>query len=315
MPLTEAVDRTTHTTHGGTSAAPDTAAAAGAPARDGAAPVQAAPRRGAVAVWREALSTLRDLAPLREDPAALQFGGAEFARVARYLAEVQSAPGGLTRLATAVRRADDSARAVRLLALLPRERVAVSSSPAGEEVWGFLSRTVAGVALPRPAQAVLTLPDTLQEHLRGRSRQALRTGLNHAKKAGLRCTELLTAQERSSALQELTVALDGDFTGHESLQGQHPRWFEARSADGDLVALGLVLIDAEVAMLRFLVSVDDRASSDARYALHTRMVEEVIASGVRTLVVHSPFGWPAGLHQFQRILGYRIVNLLVSRRG
>ncbi|NIZ92163.1 hypothetical protein [Kineococcus rubinsiae] len=274
----------------------------------------AAPRRGLLARSREVVTTVRGLRATREDPAVLQFGGADFVRAAAFLSDVQTPPSKLRRLGVTVRRPDDSAVTLRLLALLPRVEVTLSDTPVGAEAWRFLGRSVAGVSLPRVAQSVLALPAELPEYLRGRPRQALRTGLNQAKRAGFTCTELLTPEERWGAIAELEAARGFSLAEDANLRGDHPRWFAARSADGDLVAVGLVLVDEQVALMRFLVAVEqDKGASAARYLLHTHLVEQAIAGGATTMIVNSPFGWPTGLHQFQRILGYRVSNVLVRR--
>lgn len=292
-----------------TAKSPDTAKSA-----DTATAPDAAPRRGLLARTREVVTTVRGLRATREDPAVLQFGGADFVRAAAFLSDVQTPPSKLRRLGVTVRRPDDSAVTLRLLALLPRVEVTLSDTPVGAEAWRFLGRSVAGVSLPRVAQSVLALPAELPEYLRGRPRQALRTGLNQAKRAGFTCTELLTAEERRGAIAELEAARGFSLAEDANLRGDHPRWFAARSADGDLVAVGLVLVDEQVALMRFLVAVEqDKGASAARYLLHTHLVEQAIAGGATTMIVNSPFGWPTGLHQFQRILGYRVSNVLVRR--
>lgn len=271
---------------------------------------------GLLARARAVVATVRGVGATREDPAALQFGGTDFVRAARFLADVQTPSGLVGRLAVGVSRPDDTAVTLRLLALLPRVQVTLSATPVGEEAWRFLGRSIGGVTLPRVAQSVLALPADLPTYLRGRPRQALRTGLNQAKRAGFACTELPTAEERTAVVAELEAARGISLAGDENLTGEHPRWFAARTPEGALVSVGLVLVDEEVALMRFLVaaSEQDANSSAGRYLLHTHLVEKAIEGGATTMIVNSPFGWPTGLHQFQRILGYRVCNVKVARR-
>jgi hypothetical protein len=68
---------------------------------------------------------------------------------------------------------------------LPSVRIRPSGSPAGRMIGEHFAIRENGRWRFRDAQGVLTLPVDHSEYLRGRPRQAVRTNVGHARKAGL----------------------------------------------------------------------------------------------------------------------------------
>src|SRR3954467_8392574 len=67
---------------------------------------------------------------------------------------------------------------------LPELHVEVSNSPAGHAIAGALNQRL-GMLRATTAAGVLELPERPEAYLVGRSRQAVRTGINHARRGGL----------------------------------------------------------------------------------------------------------------------------------
>lgn len=223
---------------------------------------------------------------------------------AGYVTAVRSAPdrAARCRAAASVRGA---AAITALLRSLPAVSAPFSSSPAGAELrcWFRPDRRLPTGRVP---VAVLTLPDTQAEYLRGRPRQALRTNVQRATSAGVTCTSTPSAQEIRDGVARIA-----------SRRGQEPaamviprprpgldRSFSlAYDAAGDPVALSEIIVDVSWAGLAVLVTVPDGPA--VRYLMHTHTVAELIRREVSTLTVGgSMLLTSAGTRYFQRRTGY-----------
>ncbi len=187
-----------------------------------------------------------------------------------------------------------------VLARLPHLTLTPSTSPGGRAIADYLRSRRYGVPVNRLAQTVLPIPPTVEDYLRGRRRQAVRTNIRRAREAGVTCRPLRIGDE--CALLGVPVELIS-----------HPgdAWWGAFDARGRTLALAIVSLDGEWAMLNALKS----RSHLARYLLHTEIVSFLAASGVRRLLVNGGAGLVLddGLRYFQRRLGYEVVHVRLGR--
>jgi hypothetical protein len=155
------------------------------------------------------------------------------------------------------------------------------------------------------AQGVLVLPECEGLYLRGRSRQAVRTGMRRARAEGITCRALYDVEERHAVLQHLDMTMSEWDEGSLSLTGDV--WRAAFSADGVPVAVARMTVDVELALLQTFVS----SHLASRYLLHTELVETLISAGARYLAVNAPMAplMEPALQYWQRLLGYQIANL------
>jgi hypothetical protein len=110
----------------------------------------------------------------------------------------------------------------------------------------------------------------ISDYLRGRHRQAVRTNVGHARRAGLRA--------------EVEFALDwvpsvGDSRVPYIAPGPVERW-NLVTAEGTMVAQAILSVDDEVALLQGLMSLVPHG----RWLLHTAMVERLCGSGEVLLI-------------------------------
>jgi hypothetical protein len=152
----------------------------------------------------------------------------------------------------------------------------------------------------RSAQAVLELPADFSDYLRGRRRQAVRTNVGHARRAGLTVV--------SYAVDNWFPGT-GDSRAADISPGPVERWM-VTDADGLVVADSIVSIDEEVALLQGMISF----TTHARWLLHTAIVERLCGSCSMLLVnCDDAYELAAGTQYFQQLLGYEIARLRVPR--
>jgi hypothetical protein len=152
----------------------------------------------------------------------------------------------------------------------------------------------------RDAQGVLDIPEDFAQYLRGRHRQAIRTNVGHARKAGLTV---------------MSCAIDNWAPGSEDSRVAHitpgpvERWM-VLDADREIVADSILSVDEKVALLHGLVSWADYA----RWLLHASIVER-LCGHCTVLLTNSDDAYlmGAGNLHFQRLLGYRISRLHAAR--
>jgi hypothetical protein len=185
---------------------------------------------------------------------------------------------------------------------LPDAKVPLTRSPAGLMIAGHLSIRAKGRRRYRAAQGVLPLPADFSEYMRGRHRQAVRTNVGHARRAGMAV--------RSEVIDEWVPGND-DSRRPFFEPGPVERWI-VLDADGVLVADAILSVDAEVALLHGLVS----ATSQARWLLHTAIVERLCGRcGILLINGQEAYELADGARYFQRLLGYEIANLKPTRSG
>jgi hypothetical protein len=183
---------------------------------------------------------------------------------------------------------------------LPATQVRLTDAPAGRMIAEHFDIRERGDWRFRRAQGVLVLPADFADYLRGRHRQAVRTNVAHARRAGF--TVL------SYAVDNWVPGIGDTRRGHIS-PGPVERWMVIDD-DGVVVADSILSIDAEVAFLQGLVSF----ATNARWLLHTAIVERLCGS-CQILLTNSDdvYLLSLGNQHFQRLLGYRISRLRISR--
>jgi O-antigen/teichoic acid export membrane protein len=200
-----------------------------------------------------------------------------------------------------------------------RQPIQIDASPSGRRLAALLTHRVLVTAVPRVLLSVLVLPDSLDRYLRGKRRQALRTNLNNAMRAGIAVTELLDSADRLAAYfasvgsRSDTTAKAGD-AARSLLMSPGALAMSATDAEGRLLCMGAVIIDGADAYLAKLVSIRDRAgASDARYVVHAALTAELIDRGVRRLWADGPLTVHPGVQKFQRLLGYECARPRINR--
>ena len=190
-------------------------------------------------------------------------------------------------------------RGLRVILRAPTLSLTLSDGPPGRAI-----KAERGIA-----RAVLVLPATAEEYLRGRSRQAVRTNTRRAREAGVVCREVPPEEQ----VPLLAAFLHGggwdrdDATRLEEVLGVRPgdqRFFVVEH-DGSILGLAAVEVDDRAALLVFQHGIPDAdLASPARYALSVCAIEALIADGVTTLLVGTTVRLDSGLQYFQRRLGF-----------
>ena len=172
--------------------------------------------------------------------------------------------------------------------------VSLSDSPPGRFISEHLAcRRRFGVPRYQLAQGVLEIPSDFPTYMRGRPRHALRTNLHRADEAGYRC--------RSDDVPEWSAFDRG-------LRSITPaEYWEAVDSSGATVAWAWLVVDTECALLYALMS----SASDARWLLHTAIVERLSSAGCPLLLARGEDVPLLGVGQqhFQHLLGYTMARL------
>jgi hypothetical protein len=241
---------------------------------------------------------------------------------ARYVGGVRSATGASR--ARALLSRPGLAAVVEVLRSVPVVEAPFSAGPAGTALRAaFAMRR--GLFLSRVPVALLRLPATHAEYLRGRPRQALRTNVNRATAMGITCSRLTDPADLQAAIDLVAARRDQDpatMIRPDTGQGIARRFIVARDAAGEPVGISETVIDGRWAGLAMQVTVpsDEGTGLDGqvlRYLLQAETVRDLIDQGVQSLVVSgSMLLSPAGTRYFQRRTGYEPVWLRpVRARG
>jgi hypothetical protein len=180
--------------------------------------------------------------------------------------------------------------------------VELTATPSGELIREYLTARRRGIRSHLYAKSVLRIPPGEAPILRGRSFRAARTNTTRARSEGITCRDL-RASERLSVLRELGEP-------EWLLDRTVDRWWMAEAPDGSAVGLALATVDERWAMLNILVA----PRYTARYLLHTHLVSQLQAAGVRYVIAQapSPLVLDPGLVYLQGRLGYEVANLRLS---
>lgn len=191
---------------------------------------------------------------------------------------------------------------VHLLRAVPVVEVTASPAPTGQALAVRLRRLS---RRERGGFGVLTLPATPEEYLRGTSRQAVRTNIRRAERAGV-TTAIVPPADREATL--------ANFSEHASERSRPERpsdlhdptstWFAAR-CENRVLGLAMTLQDGPTALLRALLGPEDQErASDVRYLLHTAVVADLVAHGAQNLIIAGMASAPPGQKYFAARLGY-----------
>jgi len=196
---------------------------------------------------------------------------------------------------------------------LPSSPVTSVQDGPGRALRQALTKGWGPLRLMRPVLSVLELPDTLQDYLRGRSRQALRTNIRRADTHGLVAREVHEWPEAAGFSRAVSSARGGEAGEQHDpewfLQHRGDRWFVVTGGDGAKIAFAAVAAADRDAYLRTLYSADCHPeASSARYLVHTALVSALLESGVSRLWADGPLTIGSGLQYFQRLLGYQCVR-------
>jgi hypothetical protein len=239
---------------------------------------------------------------------------AELERAARYVRDVRYAPTRATRLrAAASVQGLASVRA--LLRALPVQPIELSDGPAGQQMRAWF-RPDRALPFDRAPIAVLDLPPSAAEYLRGRSRQALRTNLKKAAATGITCASLDSPQEVRRVADAIATGrrtVGEELVPLSEVPGPHRRFSAAYDATGEPLALGQTILDGPLAgLLLMLTAIDHPDARTGRYALHTHLVNDLVALGATRLVVGgSMLLTGEGTRYFQRRTGFTPVRVEV----
>jgi hypothetical protein len=183
---------------------------------------------------------------------------------------------------------------------LPTVDVRLTSSPVGQMIGQHFAISSDGRLRYRYAQGVLRLPIDFSEYLRGRHRQAVRTNVGHARRAGLRAAV--------EFVPDWAPGTDDSRLAHIT-PGPVERW-NLLTAEGTIVAQAILSVDEEVALLQGMMSL----VPNARWLLHTTMVERLCGSCEVLLInCDDAYLMPPGVQYFQRLLGYEVARLRLDR--
>jgi hypothetical protein len=230
--------------------------------------------------------------------AETDYGSEEFLRVCRIALACREIDGTGPWAALGRVRAGSPALA-RYHRRLPLTDLRLTASPSGRMIAEHFAIREGGGFRYRTAQGVLALPDDFADYMRGRHRQAVRTNVGHARRAGLTV--------HSCAVDGWAPGLD-DSRRAAITPGPIER-FLVFDPDGTCAAESILSVDDEVALLHGSVSF----TPNARWLIHTAIVERLCGTS-KFLLTNSPDAYLLGPgHQhFQRLLGYRISRLRIT---
>jgi hypothetical protein len=168
--------------------------------------------------------------------------------------------------------------------------------------------------LDRAPVAVLALPRTTAEYLRGRPRQALRTNVARATRAGITCrtvSDMADVQQICGQIAEVRRTTPDVYLAPHVRPGPQSVLSAAFDAAGAPLALSHLVLDGTWAGIGFKVAVIDREEAHlARYALHVHMAGILIDRGVERLTVGgSMLLSTPGTRYFQARTGFEPVRI------
>jgi hypothetical protein len=165
------------------------------------------------------------------------------------------------------------------------------------------------------AQFVLEVPATEAEYLAGKSRQALRTNLHHAARAGIKC-ERLSCYEDWRQVVEAILRKRGRSERRllDEMSPPEPphriALYAAKDSFERPVAFAVTATFGELSYLPLLLSAPDhRRASPALWALNTFVALDCASDGIRYLTVGSALRDGPGSQYLAHRLGYHVRNL------
>lgn len=222
----------------------------------------------------------------------------------------------------AIRNPSISLKAILGHIFLPRLSAKLSSASSGQEIKNALGRRfIFGLfSLGFLGACVLPIPKNAAEYSEGSSKQTLRRKVRAARKAGVTWRSVTDPSEQRKLIDTLhdfissktRIRLEGN--DWSDLVGKH-LWTVGLGPDGTPLLIAVTPYDGEWASLHLFVTLGETPMhSDARYYLTQIVVERLSSLGVRYLVnTDSADNLPAGLWHFQKMLGFSVARVRVSR--
>jgi hypothetical protein len=253
----------------------------------------------------------------------LGYGTAELADLSGF---ARPAPGGglLRSISFAVARRPRRARTLLSLRELPI--VELHLSAAERDRWLRTRWPAGGERLfgGHWAQAVIPTAPEEHEYLAGRHRQAVRTNIRRAHELGIAATRLAGYEEFVAASTPVYESRGGGGAVLAAMQSAPPPdgfvWYSASTpAHQAPVIVAAVALFGDFGVLAVMVGNHGyQRVGHARYLMHTFILGDLAAHGIRNLLAGSVLRESSGNQYFQRLLGYRVCNvrpILVPPRG
>jgi hypothetical protein len=223
-----------------------------------------------------------------------------------------------------VRHFSKSISAFIALRRVPCHKIVPSVRPEGAAIRALVQRHSVLARMTGLITAVLTLPCEPTQYLVGPSKKRLRKKVHKAHQLGLSWSRIDDPQERRNLLNlanecERThpdVAYRVANPDNRDLL-EYRLWLAAFSAEGRPLLLCVVIIDDELALLRYFRTLGSSLEhSTARYFMTEVMAEHLVRLGVRYVFDDTnPFTLNNGLRHFQRMVGFRIARVHIARRA
>lgn len=206
----------------------------------------------------------------------------------------------------------------------PLIRATLTDTVEGVAIREYMTRRSSlGRTVVHSATSLLVLPENPIDYSLGAARQTLRRKARKALKSGVHWKEVDDAEERQTLVNlaresEQNHPLEDyrESTPDNTDLLNYGLWLVAYSQDDCPLLLSVTPIDGEWALLRYFRTLGGGGDehSNARYLMTQVLVERLIKAGVRYLAdMSSPVGLPNGLRHFQRMLGFRIVRVVIEK--
>jgi hypothetical protein len=210
-------------------------------------------------------------------------------------------------------------RIARFIRSLPTLAVPVSdiNVPIADHLRGVPG--LPGMRRRRLCQAVLPLEVSQERYLAGKPRERLRTNLNRAKDLEITCVTVDTDDDKHALVEAMSKDLARFSIRTEALfRFPDDIWMEARSREGERIAMALLSHSSAYGLLDVLIArTDHPASPQARWALHSAVVQHLRSIGGEYMFVvgrNALFIQP-GLQYFQHLNGYQLMNVRLAGGG
>ncbi|MGL4305530.1 MAG: hypothetical protein ACRCSF_05185, partial [Mycobacteriaceae bacterium] len=171
------------------------------------------------------------------------------------------------------------------------------------------------------AISILPLPTTYAQYLRGRSRRAVRTNLRRSLARGTVCSIITNHELRTKIVQDIMAQRKEDPSELlDRAESSHINrtFFVAQDNTGKTLAIAEIILDKDwVGLVTLITAHNGLETKDARYQLHSHIVEYLIAHKKQYLFIGgNALPLAPNLHYFQQILGYKLFRVqLATKKG
>lgn len=220
-------------------------------------------------------------------------------------------------LAAAARRPGVIVGAVQAVRALPRLDLRLQPTPTPTAPRRRLTRRRGGLPTGRLAVAVQQVPLPGADPLDGPRWRRWRQELSRARRAGITCATVTDPVQRRANVHALIATRGWGPDTEAFIAAEHDVrpdtgvHFAAHSPDGDLLSVGVILLDGGAAFLAWHESVRSREGALARYALAHAILTWLVEHEVPWFVACSTLGLAPGLRFYQHRLAFREYNLRI----